>query len=98
MTCEESRTGESSAPKEQQQRKAYANITLGQGQFPSQAGRTRQLWPCGSGVRFQKDGGVKGLWGFLLQLREVMRVAGKSLHAVPDRPWCEALRGKPGLP
>ena len=36
-TCEENRPGESSALKEQQQRKAYANITQGQGQFPSQA-------------------------------------------------------------
>lgn len=97
-TCEESRPGESSASKEQQQRKAYANITQGQSQFPSQAGRAQQLWPHGSGVRFQKDGGVKGSWGFLLQSREAMCVAGKSLHAAPERPWCEALRGKPGLP
>lgn len=58
-TCEESRPGESTASKEQQQRKAYANITQGQSQFPSQAGRAQQLWPHGSGVRFQKDGGVR---------------------------------------
>lgn len=76
-----------SVPKEQQQIKAYATVTQGEGQNPAQAGS--RMWrhqPNGSGFRVTKETDKKGLWNPLPWLRkdaEDRHVAVESLNGGP---------------
>lgn len=61
--------------------------------------RTWQLWPCGSGYRVKDT--RKGLWNLLLWLgkgKKARHVSGVSLHGGLERPLCNAMKVKPGLP